>query len=77
MNWVPGIGSQVSGLGSRVLRPTYEMVLLSLVPPKVPGLVSHFLDRSILCAQELKIVCFYMMTFIFKLVTLIFFLLAE
>ena len=84
MNWVPGIGSQVSGLGShlqclgsRVLRPTYEMVLLSLVPPKVQGLVSHFLDMSILCAQELKIVCFYMMTFIFKLVTLIFFVLAE
>ena len=84
MNWVPGIGSQVLDLGShlqcpgsRVLRPTYEMILLSLVPPKVPGLVSHFSDIPILRAQELKIVCFYMRTFIFKLVTLIFFVLAE
>ena len=31
----------------------------------------------VVCAEELKIVCFYMITFIFKVVTLIFFVLAK
>ena len=32
---------------------------------------------GIVCAEELKLVCFCMITFIFNVVTLIFFVLAE